>query len=504
MTNSTNAVPRFLAPAQVRIIMAGLMLVVLLGAMDQTIVSVALPQMAADLQGFGQLAWVVSAYLIATAVSMPIYGKLGDLHGRRATLSFAIAIFLLASIACAMAGSMETLVAARILQGIGGGGLIAVAQAVVADVVSPRERGRYQGYFSTTYAVASVAGPLVGGLLTHYLNWRWVFWINLPLALAAMVIARRTLTVLPVPRIRRAIDYVGAVLLTGALTALLVAITRAGQGKGWLGSENLVLFALALGLLVAFVRQELRAAEPLIPLRLFRMRTVLICCLVAFIGFFQIVALSVLIPLEFQTLTGADPREAALMLIPFTLAMPIGAYVAGRYAAYSGKFKPLILVGNTLVFTALLAFAFTDLHRIVLAVLLLAVVGFGIGMQLPSTIVGVQNAVARHDVGVATATVAFVRSFGAAVGVAVLTSILLAGLRSHAPALHAALSGSEVLRDLVEGSLARADPALRQRLLAGAGAAFRNIFIVSAGLGLVGLAIGALLRNETLHGRPHS
>ena len=148
-----------------------------------------------------------------------------------------------------------------------------------------------------------------------------------------MVIARRTLTVLPVPRIRRAIDYVGAVLLTGALTALLVAITRAGQGKGWLGSENLVLFALALGLLLAFVRQELRTAEPLIPLRLFRMRTVLICCLVAFIGFFQIVALSVLIPLEFQTLTGADPREAALMLIPFTLAMPIGAYVAGRYAA---------------------------------------------------------------------------------------------------------------------------------------------------------------------------
>lgn len=502
MTNTANAAPLFLAPAQVRIIMAGLMLSVLLGAMDQTIVSVALPQMAADLRGFGQLAWVVSAYLIATAVSMPIYGKLGDLYGRRATLSFAIAIFLLASMACAMAGSMETLVAARVLQGIGGGGLIAASQAVVADVVSPRERGRYQGYFSTTYAVASVAGPLVGGLLTHYLNWRWVFWINLPLALAAMLIARRTLTVLPIPHIRRTIDYVGAVLLTGALTALLVAITRAGQGKGWLGSENLVLFALALGLLVAFVWQELRAAEPLIPLRLFRMRTVLICCLVAFIGFFQIVALSVLIPLELQTLTGADPREAALMLIPFTLSIPIGAFVAGRYAAWSGKFKPLILLGNALVFAALLAYAHADVLHLMLAVPLLAVVGFGIGMQLPSTIVGVQNAVARQDVGVATATIAFVRSFGAAVGVAVLTSILLAGLRNHAPALDAALSGSEVLRDLIEGGLAQANPALRQQLLAGAGAAFRNIFILSAGLGLVGLALGAMLRNETLHGGP--
>lgn len=504
MTSLAAAPPAFLPPAQVRAVMAGLMIVVLLGAMDQTIVSVALPQMSGDLQGFGLLAWVVSGYLIATAVSMPIYGKLGDLYGRRAMLTYAIAIFLVASVACALARSMEMLVAARILQGIGGGGLISVSQAVVADVVSPRERGRYQGYFSTTYAVASVAGPLVGGLLTHYLSWRWVFWINLPLGLAALLISRRTLSMLPVPNIRRSIDFGGAVLLTGALSALLVAITRAGQGMAWLGEENSLLFGVALVLLLGFVWQETRFPEPLIPLRLFRMRTVVICCLVAFIGFVQIVALSVLIPLQMETLAGAGPREAAYGLIPFTLATPVGAYVAGKFAAYSGRFKPLILVGNVLVFAALLGFAFSDVHAAFMNAVLLALVGFGIGMQLPSTMVGVQNAVLRQDTGVATATIAFVRSFGAAIGVAVLTSILLSGLRGHAPGLATSMSGAEILRGLIEGHLAADDAALRQQLVTGAGGAFRHIFLVSAFLGLVALGFGALLRNEKLHDKPRS
>ncbi|MEO8857764.1 MAG: MFS transporter [Burkholderiaceae bacterium] len=502
MNSISPAPPAFLPAAQVRAVMTGLMIVVLLGAMDQTIVSVALPQMSGDLQGFSLLAWVVSGYLIATAVSMPIYGKLGDLYGRRNTLSYAIVIFLLASAACAMASSMEMLVGSRILQGIGGGGLISVAQAVVADVVSPRERGRYQGYFSTTYAVASVAGPLVGGLLTHYLSWRWVFWINLPLALAALVIARRTLSMLPVPKIHRRIDFGGAVLLTSALSALLVAITRAGQGMAWLSAENSLLFGASLVLLLAFVWQETRFPEPLIPLRLFKMRTVVICCVVAFIGFIQIVSLSVLIPLQMETLAGAGPREAAYGLIPFTLATPIGAYVAGKFAAYSARFKPLILVGNALAFAGLLGFAFSGVHAVFLNALLLAVVGFGIGMQLPSTMVGVQNAVLRQDTGVATATIAFVRSFGAAIGVAVLTAILLSGLRGNAPGLAASMSGAEILRGLIEGNLAAADPTLRQHLTLGASAAFRQIFLVSAFLGLVALGAGALLRNEKLHDKP--
>lgn len=480
--------------------MAGLMLVVLLSALDQTIVAVAMPQLAADLQGFGLLAWVVSGYLIAAAVAMPIYGKLGDLFGRRRTLALAIALFLLSSLACAVAQSMAVLVAARVLQGIGAGGLIAISQAVVADVVAPRERGRYQGYFSITYAVASVAGPLVGGLLTHYLNWRWVFWINLPLALLAIVITGRALGVLPIPRLRRRIDYLGAATLTGALSALLVAVTRAGQGEHWLGGTNTLLFALALALLALFVWQERRHPEPLLPLRLLRLRTVLLCCLVAFVGFFQIVSLSVLLPLQFQTLTGADARQAALMLIPFTLATPLGAFFGGRHTSEHGKFKPVILLGNALVAAGLLGYGFTDVHHTLTAMALLALAGFGIGMQFPATMVGVQNAVPRQDIGVATATVSFVRSFGAAVGVAVQTSILLAALAEHAPVLPEALSGASMLRDLIGGHLPLADAALRQQLLASASTAFRNIFLVSGMLALAALAIGSLLHNDTLRG----
>ena len=379
MTKAPPAVHSPLSQTEVRAVVIGLMLAILLGALDQTIISVALPMMSAELQGFDLLAWVVSGYLVAVAVATPIYGKLGDLYGRRAMLSFAIGLFLLASVACALAQSMPMLVAARIMQGLGGGGLISVAQATIADVVAPRDRGRFQGYISGAFAVASVSGPLAGGLLTEYLSWRWIFWINLPLGLAAFIISRRALARLPVPNVKRPVDYLGALLLSSGLSLLLIAITRIGQGVAWREAVNLQLFAVALVALVAFLWQERRAVEPIIPLALFRIPIMALCCAILFIAFFQLVSLSVLIPLRLQMMTDAGVEGSALQLIPLSLAIPLGAYVGGSLTARSGRFKRVQLTGAAMVPIAVLGLAIIDPHAALLGAILMAITGIGIG-----------------------------------------------------------------------------------------------------------------------------
>ena len=298
-------------PPAVRTVLAGLMLSIFLSALDQTIVAVSLPAISADFADLDLLAWVISAYMVAMTVSMPIYGKLGDLYGRRRLMLFAIVVFTAASLLCGLAQSMGQLVLARVLQGIGAGGLMAVSQAIIGDIVPPRERGRYQGYFSSMYAIASVAGPVLGGLLTEYLSWRWVFWINLPIGLLALAISRRTLVGLPVPRRQPVIDYLGIVLMVVGLTALLLAITQIGQGAAWSDPALLGLFALAALALLLFVAQERRFREPLVPMQLFAVRAATLSWLVAFFASFQAISLTVLVPLRYQSVTGAGADSAA-------------------------------------------------------------------------------------------------------------------------------------------------------------------------------------------------
>lgn len=483
--SATDAAPR-LSAGQVRAVVIGLMLIILLGALDQTIVSVALPSMAQQLQGFGLLAWVVSGYLVAMAVATPIYGKLGDLFGRRAVLSFAIILFLLASVACAMAQSMPMLVAARIVQGLGGGGLISVAQAVIADVVAPRERGKYQGYISGMYALASVAGPVVGGVLTQWLSWRWIFWINLPIGIAALLISRRALAQLPTPRIVRQIDYLGAVLLSVGLTLLLVAISRIGQGVRVGEPLNLLLFALAVVTLVIFVRHALLTAEPILPLSLFEIPTVRLCWGVLFVAFFQLMALSVLIPLQLQMAAGLPADVAALRLVPLTLAIPLGAFSGGRLMARNGRPKPYQLAGTALVPPVLLALAFTPPESMLWSSLWMMIAGIGIGLQFPTSLVAVQSAVPPRHIGIATATTAFFRSLGAAIGVAILTAILLASL--NGPAV-----GVEAMPGMIDGL--HAEPEVVK-------SAFRTIFIISAAVAALAFLMVLKLPDTTLAERP--
>jgi MFS family permease len=254
---------------QILRVIFGILLCILLGAVDQTVVVPAVPAIAAELRGFGHLSWIVSAYLLTSTAATPIYGRLSDLYGRRALLLPAIGVFAAASVLCALAQSLAQLIAFRALQGLGGAGLMAMSQAAIADVVSPRERGRYQGYMAGVWGFASIAGPVVGGYVTDHLSWRWIFWVNLPLSIVAMILCNRALKMLPVRHIRARIDYLGAALLTGAIASWLVALSSGGVEVAWNSGTIYALAALGAVLLACLVWQERRVAEPLLPPRIF-------------------------------------------------------------------------------------------------------------------------------------------------------------------------------------------------------------------------------------------
>lgn len=478
----------------VRTILVGLMLAIFLGALDQTIVAVSLPAISSGFGNFELLAWVISGYMVAMTVAMPIYGKLGDLYGRRRLMLFATALFTFASLLCGLAQSMEQLVLARVLQGIGAGGLMSVSQAIIGDIVPPRERGRYQGYFSSMYAVASIAGPVLGGLLTEHLSWRWVFLINLPVGLLALEVSRRTLLGLPVPRQRPRIDYPGTALMIAGLGSLLLAITQVGQGADWHNTQLLGLFAGALALLALFVRHEGRTPEPLLPMHLFRIRAATLSWLIGFFASFQVISLSVLVPLRFQSVTGAGADSAALHLLPLAMGVPLGAYCCGRLTAVIGRYKPQILAGALLLPCAAAGLALTPPSVALLSGVFMLLCGIAAGTQFPTALVAAQNAVEHRYLGVATSNVTLFRSLGGAVGIALMSAILLAMLQPLAAGegLGHGVSASALLSSL-------AGPGHEDRRQA-LDAVFRQLFLVNAGFGVLALGIALGLPNQRLRG----
>ena len=406
----------------IRLTFGGLLLAMLLASLDQTIVSTALPTIVRDLGGIDQLSWVVTAYLLAATVSMPLWGRVSDLYGRKRLFQAAIVLFLLGS---ALSGASETLselIGFRALQGLGAGGLMTLAMAIVADIIAPRERGRYQGYIQMVFVLASVAGPLLGGLFTDEASWRWVFYVNLPIGAVALAISTRLR--LPAGSGRARIDVLGAALLGAGLTAILLVTTWGGREYAWGSPEIVGLAVAAVGLLAGFFAQERRAPEPVLPLRMFREPVFDVVSAVLFLTTCAFFAAIVFLPLFLQRVTGASAVQSGLQLLPLLLAGTLSTAVIGRVVTRTGRYKVFPAVGLGLMAIGLFLLSRLDETSSHATIALdMVVFGLGFGMVSQLLVLAIQNAVDRRDIGIATASANLFRSLGGSVGAALFGAI---------------------------------------------------------------------------------
>jgi EmrB/QacA subfamily drug resistance transporter len=422
------AAPARLDHAAVLRILGGLMLAMFLSALDQTIVATALATIGRAYGDVESLAWIVTAYLLAATVVTPLYGKLSDIHGRRPVMLTGIAIFVAGSIACALAPTMPALIAARALQGLGGGGLIALSQTIVGDAVSPRERGRYQGYFGAVFATASIAGPVLGGVFAEHLHWSMIFWINVPLGLLAFAITGRALKALPRHERPHDLDFLGAGLMVTGTIALLLALNWGGMRYAWSSPQIAGLIGAAIVLFALFGWRLGVAPEPFVPLSIMRNRVVAYAIGCASLAYGTMIALTIYAPVYFETVLGLSASGAGLTLIPFMGGVVIGSTFGGRLMAKIRRYKRIGIVGLPFAFAALAPIAFVPAQLNVAAVAtLLFVTGCGIGTVLPITTVSVQNAVLPWQLGTVTGVINFMRALTSALMVALYGAFLFGG-----------------------------------------------------------------------------
>ena len=426
----------------VRSIVLGIMLAMFLSALDQTIVATALATIGRAYADVEDLAWVVTAYLLAATVVTPLYGKLSDIYGRRPVLLGGIGIFVLGSIACALSPSMPLLIASRALQGLGGGGLIAMAQTIVGDAVLPRERGRYQGYFGAVFAAASIAGPVLGGVFAEHLHWTMIFWINVPLGILAFAVSANALKALPRHERPHRLDLLGALLMVTATVSLLLALNWGGVRYPWTAPQIVGLAIAAVMLFVLFGWRLVRAPEPFVPLPILRNRVVAAAVGSAAFAYGTMIGLTIYTPVYFEVVLGQSASGSGLTLIPFMGGVVVGSTVGGQLMSRLTHYKRISLVGLPVAFAALLPLAFVPASLSITAVgALLLCVGIGIGTVLPITTVSVQNAVLPHQLGTATGLTNFVRALASALMVALYGAILFGGMSGHGVTLDTIATG---------------------------------------------------------------
>jgi EmrB/QacA subfamily drug resistance transporter len=478
------------------VVFGALLLVLLLASLDQTIVSTALPTIVGDLGGIEHLSWVVTAYLLTATVSTPIYGKVGDLYGRKLVLQTAIVIFLVGSALCGLSQNMAELIAFRALQGLGAGGLIVTTIAVVGDIIPPRERGRYQGFFGAVFGVSTVVGPLLGGFFVDHLSWRWIFYVNLPIGAVALAVIGAVFHA-PEKHVRHAIDWLGASLLAGGLSAVVLFTSLGGTTYAWSSPEIAALIGIAALLLPLFVVAERHAAEPIMPLSLFRNRVFAAASAIGFVVGLALFGAITYMPVFLQIVKGESPTGSGLQLTPMMAGVLVTSIGSGQLISRFGRYKPFPIAGTAVMTVGLLLLSRLGVGSSTWAAsAYMLVLGLGLGMVMQVLVLAVQNAVEHRFMGVATSGSLLFRQIGGSIGVSLFGAIF--ANRLHGNLAERVPVGASVPSTSDPAAVRHLPAPLHDAYVGAFAVSLRPVFLVAAAIGLAAFALTWLLREVPL------